>query len=370
MKITELVESLLPADRNPSDLLGASSPATQRLWRYAGGEIHTIALASTLYWQVALRTVELYRTVDRQIGPVWEDPRSEAFVVPHGAPGDTYFASFDLLLLVAPELLDRSPRTIKLELSQGDLALGWTRWRRERQDDLGYQSAGWASTEGLSQRETLLGLASQDVVSEVNRNRSFGVVVAPKPKTEWTASPRPARAVSLPPDPKAVATIGVVASNRSGQRGATTALHAVNGRPSLVDGLPASVISADQTTDSCFLGPLPWGATLPGSSGLKGPLKGMTPRQHETATFRGMSSPGDRSAVIASWSPDLPFVRSGNQLKVLTDAVTSPGDSGAALVDSGDHVLGFAFYRTGVGEPLEFAAWIWAHSVYEAHGLV
>ena len=58
-----------------------------------------------------------------------------------------------------------------------------------------------------------------------------------------------------------------------------------------------------------------------------------------------------------------------SQLKVLTRADTNPGDSGAALLDSQDQVLGFAFYRTGLGAPIEFSAWIWAETVFNAHGL-
>jgi len=35
-------------------------------------------------------------------------------------------------------------------------------------------------------------------------------------------------------------------------------------------------------------------------------------------------------------------------------------------MDGIDNVLGFSFFRTGFGEEVEFSAWIWAESVYEA----
>lgn len=73
--------------------------------------------------------------------------------------------------------------------------------------------------------------------------------------------------------------------------------------------------------------------------------------------------------IVIGWSPDVPFPFPGSQLKVLTKAVTAPGDSGTALIDESNHVPGFSFFRTGFNAKMEFAAWIWAESVYDIHSL-
>jgi hypothetical protein len=76
------------------------------------------------------------------------------------------------------------------------------------------------------------------------------------------------------------------------------------------------------------------------------------------------------SATIEGWSPDIPFVQPYNQLKVFTDDKTAQGDSGAALLDGANYILGFAFYRTGINATPAQSAWIWAESVFTSLNLV
>jgi len=202
----------------------------------------------------------------------------------------------------------------------------------------------------------------------------FGILVAAPPRTALTRSPSPAWRV----DPNAVAgataepsTVGVVAKNSKNQIGVTAALHALgSARFAAVAGQKGVVVSEDIVSDSCFIAlencRIP---SVPPACGLAGPLRGLTPRVLDPVHFDGIGSKGSVNTVVTSWSPDLPFVLPYSQLKVLTKPVTISGDSGAALIDRSDQILGFAFLRTGFGETLEFAAWIWADSVFSAHAL-
>jgi S1-C subfamily serine protease len=78
---------------------------------------------------------------------------------------------------------------------------------------------------------------------------------------------------------------------------------------------------------------------------------------------------GKKDTLVTGWDPRLPRCEKNGQYVVITEPDTNPGDSGAALIDSDDKPVGFARKRTGFGEKIEFAEWIWARSVLDAHGL-
>jgi S1-C subfamily serine protease len=53
------------------------------------------------------------------------------------------------------------------------------------------------------------------------------------------------------------------------------------------------------------------------------------------------------------------------QLCIYTDPVTNYGDSGGALVNDDDQLVGFSFQRTPFSSPTQYSTWIWAHSALE-----
>lgn len=55
--------------------------------------------------------------------------------------------------------------------------------------------------------------------------------------------------------------------------------------------------------------------------------------------------------------------------KVYTPRLTARGDSGAALYDSDDRLIGFAFRHTAYNSRLKASVWVWAEQVYDEHGL-
>jgi hypothetical protein len=94
------------------------------------------------------------------------------------------------------------------------------------------------------------------------------------------------------------------------------------------------------------------------------------PVLHRPAAFAGAASgPRPKRTMITSYDMSVisPTPHSGG--RVYTDPDTIRGDSGAALIDEDDHIVGFAVARTAFGARPEFSTWSWAEQVVIAHGL-
>jgi hypothetical protein len=219
-------------------------------------------------------------------------------------------------------------------------------------------------------------------VSELAEGANFRLVVAREPGETPTearitaeaavlpfAAPAPALAVTVSNDPRPIATAGVIGTDETGRLLAITALHAVAAMPEIaarirVGGAPASIVGRHELTDSCLLSVACQAGTSAGRAGL---LR-FAPQAYRVATFDGAASGHKQTKIFAS---DLSVLDPSPYLssKVYTDPDTIPGDSGSALVDFEDHIVGFAVSRTALGAPVEFSAWSWAGQVLAAHGL-
>jgi hypothetical protein len=205
-----------------------------------------------------------------------------------------------------------------------------------------------------------------DVVRELSGFTKFGLVVAPKPEIVLTHCPSPAWAVGAD-DAEATSSAGAAVTDAHGRTGVTVADHAVRGHDKVVvNGVLGTIVSSDPISDSSFV-EVDVGA-IDVVRGAKGPLSGVSPRQMEVVEFDGMRS-GKTATRVAGWDPTILTMESYIQNKIVTDPVTMPGDSGAALIDGEGHILGFAFYTTGLNSQPAHSGWIWAESVYRAHGL-
>lgn len=240
---------------------------------------------------------------------------------------------------------------------------------------------GWPSYHetclaGASVPKWLSGFSIKDVpeiaIEAMHAQRHFFVAMRP-PRIVRTArtrrvSPRipsPALGVSLQAGGGPLSTAGMVATDSEGRQGVTTALHAVQGHRNgvFVRGTPGNIRVVDTITDSCFIEIA--NARLPRVRTCQGPLTGLTPRRWEEVWFDGVTS-GKTTTYVEGWTLELPFCGPGIQSRIITPAVTDPGDSGAALVSSDGHILGFALYRTGFNARSPHSAWIWADSVFSA----
>jgi hypothetical protein len=219
-------------------------------------------------------------------------------------------------------------------------------------------------------------------VREVAQRGDFQIVVSAEPDqitteapvTTGTAvrsfiAPAPPLAITLSDDQTPVATAGVVGMDGTGGLLVITACHAVSAaaaqaREILVGGAVARFIGCHELTDSCLVSVVCAASSGAGQAGL---LR-LAPAEHRPATFDGAAS-GHKQTWIRGYDLSVldpsPYLSS----KVYTDPDTIPGDSGSALIDSDDHIVGFAVSRTALGAPLEFSTWSWAEQVLVAHGL-
>lgn len=130
-----------------------------------------------------------------------------------------------------------------------------------------------------------------------------------------------------------------------------------------VGNVVATYIAGDMLTDSCFLDV----SHIPANSKTnRGPLK-VAQRSNEIGNFWGCVRSGQ--ARVVAFNYELPYIDPNLQQTVRTEQVTSQGDSGAALVDSSDYILGFAHSRSAPKAPFAYSSWIWADAVYQSLGL-
>jgi hypothetical protein len=346
--------------------LADSGPASRRIADAARRPELAEQVLASLFWWCYVRT-EQFRSDSRGAG----GSRGNRQIVVSHARGTRH----DLLLL-APDVGETFEATVS-----DDIPLGI-----RSPAAYGRDLTAVALEEGGRMRDMLL-RAGIDVdprtailaVPELARSADFRLVVAEQPGETPTegqlaeqtavrsfAAPAPALPVTVTSDHRPLATAGVIVTDEAGRMLAITALHAVAGTTGqvLVGGAPASILRDHPLTDSCLLSVTCRAGT---SSGHAGVLD-FAPQSYRSATFDGAASLHKETIIRGSDLSILapsPFLSS----KVYTDPHTLPGDSGSALIDHEDHIVGFAVSRTALGAAVEFSIWSWAEQVLAAHGL-
>ncbi|MDQ3914998.1 MAG: Ig-like domain-containing protein [Actinomycetota bacterium] len=342
--LNDLADRYLGADPGPP--LAFAGPASQRLREALRDDERATPLIATLYWRAFLGSPGFAQRVAALGASAGAIEQPDVLVVTH-AGGTRH----DLVVL-DPEFSQPEPSGSSIEVPPEELARAWQSLAARAPD--GFRGAvGEWSTSLLMQ-----------VVAEAARFGRFGVVLARKPDVVLTQCPSPAWPVGTGED-AATSSAGAVAVDTSGRKGVTVADHAIRGHEKvMVNGCLGTVVSSDAISDSSFV-------EVDLGDGLradKGPLTGVSPRQMEVVEFDGIRS-GRTTTRVVGWDPTILTMDSYIQSKIVTEPVTVQGDSGAALVDGEGHILGFAFYTTGLNAHPAHSGWIWAASVYRAHGL-
>ena len=308
-------------------------------------EPYTMPFLATLFWRCYLESTAFTLTMHMLKASRAAMREKEAYVVRHGAGGTRY----DLVIL-DPDFTHAEPVARQVKPSRVDIRDGWRKVTRS----------------GSMQWDTPWGpldlTMAPDAVDELMRVHEVGVVVAPKPTVVNTGCPRPAWKVET--DMDKVGTAGAVVTDGDGRPGVTVAMHTVSRASEVrVDGRQGKVVTKDEVTDSAFVH-IP-NLTPPRQRvGLAGPLTHMAPAEAEEVSFDGIGSGATRPTLVG-WQPTIltPDSSLANN-RILTTPETEAGDSGAGLVDSRDHILGFASHRSAPGSVSEFSAWVWAHHVF------
>jgi hypothetical protein len=86
---------------------------------------------------------------------------------------------------------------------------------------------------------------------------------------------------------------------------------------------------------------------------------------NQPVSFEGIGSGNAVTTLVRAFNAELPYLDPNLQQTVRTDLVTARGDSGAALVDTDDYILGLAYSRSAASAPATYSAWIWADAVFQ-----
>jgi hypothetical protein len=359
------------------------SKTADRMYRIIGNETKTEPLLVTLFWQIYMYDDAFIHALRSNLIEFGKEPRLEPVIVSHG------IGQYSLLFLVEGDHAgENEPMMINARQGTPDsYRKAFRLWKEDRQRKLLSAresekrpyvpgvSSGESTSSGQSHQklQMIVDSVDENYVIEVLSHLDLKIIINQAPEKRFTkcsyASPN--HSVSLGALAPPVSSAGIYTYNKKGEFGVTLAMHSfdapVVNKEVYINGRKARIASEDFLSDSCFAvfddqQPLVTGYEV------NGPLSDKSPRQYDQVWFEGIKS-GYRNTVITGWSPDIPFVASFSQLKVFTNRVTDVGDSGAALYDSDNNIIGFSFYRTEDGSPAEFSAWIWADSVFKAHRL-
>lgn len=330
--------------------LSHCGPAAQGMHEAINHEAYTMPFLATLFWRCYLESTAFKLTMHMLKASRAAMRDREAYVVRHGQNGSRY----DLVLL-DPDFVHDEPVARQVKPSRVDIRDGW---RKVTRSGSGQWETPWGPLD--------LGWAP-DGVDELSRVHEVGVILAPKPTMQYTGAPSPAWEITS--DLDKVGTAGAVATDAEGRIGVTAALHTVARASEIrVDGRQGTVTGKDEVTESAFVD-IPNLKPPSGRMGLSGPLTRVAPAERIEVGFHGVAS-GKRDTTLVAWHPTILTPESSlRNNKCLTTPDTEAGDSGAALIDSDDHILGFASYRTVPGAVTEFSAWVWGHHVFRNLGL-
>lgn len=163
-----------------------------------------------------------------------------------------------------------------------------------------------------------------------------------------------------------LSTAGVLCLDDSGEFGVTACYHGTGpaGTPVTVGSESSAVKHANPVQDTVFI-PLTDRTPCKAMVGVAGVRQEREPARADPARFNGAVNQ-NRTTRIMSADAGLLRARPTIMLKVQTDADTDQGDSGCALLDENDRVLGFAFERTAYDDYPQFTDWIWAANALRA----
>ena len=323
---------------SPMDRLFATEIG-RRAANVVGNETRTLAALDRL-------SVEIMAESLRVSGQARDQDRLLVMSQQHGRP--------PMLMLMSPDVAD--VRDSRIVSDGADLPLPLLREGLSRVSEIDR-----STPEGAALREVLEGgvgaLAGVFLISRPE------IVLTRRPRMIPLCVPLPHMRVEAGGK---VSTAGVLCRDAEGALGVTACYHGTGpvGADVTVDRHKSRVKHASEVQDLVFI-PLGPGFNVPTMAGLGGVLANREPARSDRVRFDGVINQNQRTRVI---STDAGMLRERPtiMLKLQTDPDTDQGDSGSALLDEQDKVLGFAFERTAYDDHPQFTDWIWAANALRA----
>ena len=355
MSLTDLARRvILPRAVQPASQGG---PHSSRFTDYVRGRVegdsegYVDSTIATVAWQI-LRNTRAYQRLVKKLGgtpAIWR--LGDFIVTPLTAGHTTRF----ILLALDPGLPPSfTATTSELKYDESDLSEAFDRWANRMRRQGGYG-------------RLLVDACDPGIVAEFAQMQGLHLAVGSVPLEVRYTSERP----TPPFDIQDAAgnrdvSMGVYSKSTKHGFGITTASHGVATGASydVLDGGTqidsAQVTAENAVLDSAFLG-LSKAPAVAAPVGTK-LLSGVTPNTQLSCQFHGATS-GSATATVSGWVDDLLTVEPWLQTRVFTNQILQAGDSGSALIDANDYVIGFAFYTTTAAANPALSAWIWADNV-------
>ena len=324
-----------------------ATPTGVRAVNAVGNESRTLDLLSSLSVEVLAEFLFGTSAVGHDAGA-----RKRRFLVVPGQPTDT-----PALLVLDPEMDDISLSrriTDELHLDAEGLKGAFERLRPAL-NHFGAPLAAALAESGLESAMELMWIARPEVI------------LSRRPKMKPLCAPSPHVSVDFQGE---ISTAGVFCRDASGTLGVTACLHGTGkaGTAVTIAGRTFTVRDVDAVQDLVFI-PIGDDYAVPATCAKSGIRRDHAPSEAEKVWFEGAGSQRRVDTRVKSHDAGLLRKRPTIQLKVQTPADTNSGDSGAALIDDRDCVVGFGFERTGYGDFPEITDWIWADNALAALGL-
>lgn len=219
-----------------------------------------------------------------------------------------------------------------------------------------------SSPEAAALRQVLRG--GDTAVAELFLIAQPEIVRTRQPKMMPLCAPHPHIRVDCGPQ---VSTVGVFCRDADNELGVTACYHGTGpvGTVVTINQQHYKVKRVDVVQDTVFI-PLGNNFNVPTSlRGRAGILGTREPARADQAHFDGATNQNCTTRIFGA-DAGLLRARPTIMLKIQTDPDTDKGDSGCALIDDADHVLGFAFERTDYKDYPQFTDWIWAANALRA----
>jgi hypothetical protein len=343
-RLVDLAEERFSGLELPHDELGG---AYQEVVGRADAEGGDGELLLVLFLCQALRSHPMLSSYLADAGVAISRQVPDAIVVPFGKH------SYALVLLDQPRRREVADMTLTPGVV-GRLALDpdrrfepdaapWLDWLRHR--------GSWGSDIRPRDLESAL-------VSVANK-LTLGMLVARQPR--W----RPL-AAQVQDSGTLLGSIGIVGTDALGNSVATTASHVVSGCDDVeVDGITCAVLADKPEVDMAVLDIGTTALAVATPTGIRTDAPGV----RNPVIFDGAATPM-RSTRISGVDPSVVAPTQRFASRVYTDPDAADGDSGCALLDADDKLIGFCSELTPIPSDFEAATWIWADQALTRSGVL
>lgn len=165
-------------------------------------------------------------------------------------------------------------------------------------------------------------------------------------------------------------SIGIVGTDAGGNDVATTASHVVSGCANVeINGITCAVLADKPEVDMAVLDIGTAASAIAPMIVMPSGVRTDAPGHRNPVTFDGAQTPM-ATTRISGVDPSIVAPTRRFASRVYTDPDTADGDSGCALLDADNKLIGFCSELTPIPSDFEAATWVWANQALARSGVL